>query len=74
MSGYHIIEIMCTYTLNLKYTVCNIIWNIVTKLTLVTLIWYYIKILVSIVIVGSISNQPVDIFTLIIPQFGFIII
>jgi len=27
MSGYHvmIVEIVCTYTLNLKYTVCNLI-------------------------------------------------
>ena len=73
MSRYHVMEIMCTYTLNLKYTVCNLIWNIVTKVTVVTLIWYYIKILVSIVIVGSTSNQPVNIFTLIIHQTGFII-
>ena len=33
MSRYHIVEIMCTYTLNLKYTVCNLV-------TVVTLIWY----------------------------------
>ena len=43
MSRYHIIEIICTYTLNLKYTVCNLIRTIVTKVTVVALIWYYIN-------------------------------
>jgi len=34
MSRYRIIEIICTYTLNFKYTVCNLIRS--TKVTVVT--------------------------------------
>ena len=68
MPRYHIIEIICTYTLNLKNIQCVILYEVLK------LQWLHVKILVSIVIMSSIFNQPVNIFTLIIHQFGFIII